>query len=74
MKQAPFPQQFLVSARAGVLSFDTDEGTDPEKTCMPAGQGVGGIDDCPSAAEVVEWVLREARRTIERMHGLVGAR
>jgi len=35
---------------------------------------VGGIDDCPSAAEVVEWVLREARRTIERRHGLVGAR
>lgn len=67
----PFPQQFLVSARAGVLSFDTDEGTDPDRTCMPAGQGVGGIDDCPSAAEIVGRVLHEARTTIERIGGIV---
>jgi len=66
-----FPQQFLVSARAGVLSFDTDEGTDPERTCMPAGQGVGGIDDCPSAAEIVDRVMREARSTIDRMRRLL---
>jgi len=70
----PFPQQSLGSARAGVLAFDRDEGTDPGRTCMPAGQGVGGIDGCPSAAEVVERVLREARSTIERVHGLAGAR
>jgi NAD(P)H-dependent flavin oxidoreductase YrpB (nitropropane dioxygenase family) len=38
---------------------------------MPCGQGVGGIDSLIPAAELVQSMVAEAERTIER---LIGAR
>ena len=55
-----FPEQLMRSAVGGVMNYVDDAATDPEKTCMPAGQGIGGIEDIVSAAEVVRRVLSQA--------------
>jgi enoyl-[acyl-carrier protein] reductase II len=62
----PFPLQFLESGRAGVLSFGVDP-VDPARTCMPAGQGVGGIDKILPVAEIVRQLVEGARGEIERL-------
>jgi enoyl-[acyl-carrier protein] reductase II len=66
----PFPEQMLLSGRAGVMGMAADETVDPERTCMPAGQGVGGIHEVLPVAEIVDRVLREARETIGRVAAL----
>jgi enoyl-[acyl-carrier protein] reductase II len=63
----PFPQQLINSAESGLLGplrGDTVE-FDPTQTCMPAGQGSGGVSDIASCAEIIERVVAEARETIE---------
>jgi enoyl-[acyl-carrier protein] reductase II len=69
----PFPSQMLESARAGVLGFVDDATVDPARTCMPAGQGVGGIRDVPPAGEIVRRVVAEAEAVLERLGGAVAA-
>jgi enoyl-[acyl-carrier protein] reductase II len=59
-----FPEQLMRSAVAGVMNYVDDGATDPDKTCMPAGQGIGSIDDIIPAGEVVRRVLSEAGETI----------
>ena len=59
-----FPEQMLHSAVTGVINYVDDDATDLEKTCMPAGQGIGGIADVVPAGEVVSRVLREAAATV----------
>jgi enoyl-[acyl-carrier protein] reductase II len=66
----PFPEQLIQSAVAGVMNYAVDEGTDPERTCMPAGQGIGGIRDILPAAEIVRRVMAEAEETIRRLGAL----
>jgi enoyl-[acyl-carrier protein] reductase II len=72
----PFPQQFSISARAGVFTAmagpETDPNPDPERACMPAGQGAGGIRDIRSCKEIVDAVMAEAEETIARL-GALGA-
>jgi len=63
----PFPQQLVSSVQAGLmgpLAGNTGE-FDPNRTCMPAGQGSGGVRDIASCAEIIERVVAEARETIE---------
>jgi enoyl-[acyl-carrier protein] reductase II len=69
----PFPAQMAVSARAGVFGLTSGdaERADPARSCMPAGQGVGGIDEILPAGEIVRRVTEEARETIERMGKLL---
>jgi len=69
----PFPDQMAHSVRSGVLPLMSgeDEDVDLERSCLPAGQGVGGIDEVLPVQEIVNRVLREARETIERLAGLV---
>jgi enoyl-[acyl-carrier protein] reductase II len=43
---------------------------DPARSCMPAGQGAGGIDDLPPAGEIVRRVVEEARDTLTRLGAL----
>jgi enoyl-[acyl-carrier protein] reductase II len=69
----PFPAQMVASAQAGVFSFGGGEQVDPERTCMPSGQGIGGIEEILPAAEIVRRVVAEAEETIERLTGLVGS-
>jgi len=68
----PFPQQMVSSATSGLLGFTDDATTDVERTCMPAGQGVGGIEDVPTVAELVERLLRDTRTTLARLGALAG--
>lgn len=63
----PFPLQFLKSASEGLLSFADDATADAERSCMPAGQGVGGIEEILPVAEIMERLLHDARATIERL-------
>ncbi len=64
----PFPEQMRISVQAGVLGMALGQNhLDPERACMPTGQGCGGILDIASCAEIVERVMREARETIAHL-------
>jgi len=65
-----FPEQLIRSAMAGVMNYVDDAATDPHKTCMPAGQGIGGIGDILPAGEIVARVVREAREVVGRLGAL----
>lgn len=65
-----FPEQLIRSAMAGVMNYVDDASTDPVRTCMPAGQGIGGIADIPPAGDIVARVVREAREVIGRLGAL----
>jgi enoyl-[acyl-carrier protein] reductase II len=67
---APFPTQMNNSIRAGVLNMTDDDTLDPDRSCMPCGQGAGGIHEIASCSEIVERVMREARETIDRLSAL----
>jgi enoyl-[acyl-carrier protein] reductase II len=71
-----FPQQFSISARAGVFTAmagpEADPNPDPERACMPAGQGAGAIRDIRSCREIVDSVMAEAEETIGRLSHLEG--
>ena len=62
----PFPAQAVHSAQEDVLGGigGKVEGLDPQKDCLPMGQGAGGISEVLPAAEIVESMLAEARQTI----------
>ncbi len=70
----PFPQQMAASMRDGVMSFGAGEEADPERTCMPSGQGIGGIREILPAGEIVRRVVAEAEETIGRLNALAGPR
>jgi len=63
----PFPLQMLHSTRQGVMNYVDDGHVDPERTCMPAGQGVGGIHEILPAAEIVARVVAEAEAVLDRL-------
>jgi len=66
-----FPLQFLESGREGVLAFGEDP-VDPARTCMPAGQGVGGIGEVLPVAEIVRRLVDGAQAEIGRLAALRG--
>jgi len=65
----PFPQQVIASSQAGVNHLGAPDGTevDVTKEFMPAGQGVGAITGLVPAAQLVEEMMAEAERTIDRL-------
>ncbi len=63
----PFPAQMIQSARSGVFNYVDDDGIDDTRTCMPAGQGIGAIDDIPSARAIVERVIADAQQVLARL-------
>lgn len=65
-----FPEQLVVSWQAGVTDYATDEGADPQRTMMPAGQGVGGIHEILPVREIIQRMVEEARRTCARLSEL----
>jgi enoyl-[acyl-carrier protein] reductase II len=67
-----FPLQMLESARQGVLDFTHEERVDAERTCMPAGQGAGGVHEVLPVAEIVRRMLVEAEETLARLSRLLG--
>ena len=68
----PFPQQAGASARAGVNHLGAPTGTvvDVDKEFMPAGQGVGAINELIPAGDIVRSMMAEAERAIERLVAL----
>jgi len=66
-----FPDQMGHSFGAGVLNYAVEGGIDTERTCMPAGQGVGGIHDILSAGEIVHRMVAEAEQVLASSAGLV---
>jgi enoyl-[acyl-carrier protein] reductase II len=65
----PFPQQAIASMQAGVNHLGDPDGTevDVSREFMPCGQGVGAIDELVPAGELLQRMLAEAERTIDRI-------
>ena len=68
----PFPQQALQSMEDGVnhLGAGPDTQVDIEREFLPAGQGVGGIDELVPAGELVRRFVAEAEEAIDRIAGV----
>ncbi len=66
----PFPQQMIASSQDGLLGFAFNNSTDVERTCMPAGQGIGGIRSVLPVADIIRNTMREAEETIARLHAM----
>ena len=69
----PFPGQFLKSLQDGVNHLGGDEdtdGIDPDREFMPAGQGIGAIDELVPAAELVRRFVTEAEQVLDRVAAL----
>jgi enoyl-[acyl-carrier protein] reductase II len=67
----PFPAQAIASMKAGVNHLGAADGTavDASREFFPCGQGVGAIDALVPAAELVQQMVAEAERTIDRLTG-----
>jgi enoyl-[acyl-carrier protein] reductase II len=64
----PFPMQVLASAQAGVNHLGAPDGTEvTANEFMPCGQGVGAITELTPAGQIVDDMVREAERTLERI-------
>lgn len=65
----PFPMQAMLSGQAGVLGGIAGilEPLDPDKDCLPAGQGVGAITEILSCAEIVARTVAGAEAAIAKM-------
>jgi len=59
----PFPMQVVYSYQQGVMDY-MSSGADPERSFMPAGQGMGLIRDVKPAADVVRDIIREAEAVL----------
>jgi enoyl-[acyl-carrier protein] reductase II len=70
----PFPQQAAVSAQNQVfhiMQADLVQDVDPDRDCIPCGQGAGAIRAILPCAEIIERVMQEARETIQGLTRLV---
>ena len=67
----PFPLQIMESVQHGVMDYMGHRGdADPERTFMPAGQGLGMIHEIKPAAEIFDDLVREATASIDRLRAL----
>ena len=67
-----FPMQVMKSMEDGANHLGGDENTqvDPEREFMPAGQGVGAIDELIPAGELVRRFVTEAEEALDRLESL----
>jgi enoyl-[acyl-carrier protein] reductase II len=68
----PFPQQAIASMQAGVnhLGYPVGTKVDLEREFMPAGQGIGAINELVSAGDLVRSMVAEAEQTLDRIQAL----
>jgi enoyl-[acyl-carrier protein] reductase II len=68
----PFPYQAAKSVAEGVFHLGAGEEAtvDLERECLPAGQGVGKINELVPAAEVVTTMVAEAEAVLRRLYTL----
>ncbi|MDP1671407.1 MAG: nitronate monooxygenase family protein [Alphaproteobacteria bacterium] len=69
----PFPKQMVTSLKAGVMGVTQGPGqlVDPDRACLPAGQGIGGIHDVRPAAEIIDSMMRECEQTFQNLNKLL---
>lgn len=65
-----FPEQMAQSGREGLIGLVPDSEVDLSRSCLPAGQGAGGISDILPCADIIASVMREAGETIDRLKSL----
>lgn len=66
-----FPMQMLHSVQEGVMDFMGITGdADPDRTFMPAGQGVGLVREVKPAAAVMADLIRETEEVMSRLRAL----
>ncbi|MEO2168209.1 MAG: nitronate monooxygenase [bacterium] len=65
-----FPDQMMVSLQANVWGYSSDLDSDRTRTAFPSGQGIGGIGDIPSVAELMPRLVAETEATLGRLAGL----
>jgi enoyl-[acyl-carrier protein] reductase II len=68
-----FPEQMYSSMEEGVMDAlgGQTEGIDPDRHCMPCGQGAGAINDILSCKEIVDKTMAEATEVISRLCPLI---
>ena len=69
----PFPGQVIRSMTDGANHLGDDEhtpGIDPDREFMPAGQGLGAIDELVPAGELVRRFVAEAEAVLDRVAAL----
>jgi len=62
-KMRPFPEQLMISSQRNVMAYWNPE-ADPERTCFPAGQGVGGFREIKAAGEVLREIVAQAEAVL----------
>jgi enoyl-[acyl-carrier protein] reductase II len=69
-----FPMQAARATQDGVWNVlaGPGAGIDPDRDCMPAGQGSGGISEVKSCAAIIDDVIRQADDILARLPGLQG--
>src|SRR6266478_5093385 len=67
-RMRPFPEQLMISSQRNVMAYWNPE-VDPERTCFPAGQGVGAFREIKPAGEVLREIVAQAEAILRR--GLV---
>ncbi len=60
-----FPDQLAISSARQVMAYWNPE-ADPERTCMPAGQGVGSFREIKPAGDVLRDVAAQAEAILRR--------
>jgi enoyl-[acyl-carrier protein] reductase II len=61
----PFPEQLMRSSERNVMAYWNPE-ADPERTCFPAGQGVGAFHEIRPAADVLREIVAHAEALLAR--------
>ena len=62
-KMRPFPEQLMISSQRDVMAYWNAE-ANPERTCFPAGQGVGAFREIKPAAEVLRDIVQHAEAVL----------
>lgn len=60
-----FPEQLAISSARQVMAYWNPE-ADPERTCMPAGQGVGSFHEIRPAGDVLHDIVGQAEAILRR--------
>src|SRR5262245_15987935 len=62
-KMRPFPEQLMISSQRRVMAY-WDPVADPERTCFPAGQGVGSFREIKPAGDVLREIVAQAEAVL----------
>jgi enoyl-[acyl-carrier protein] reductase II len=67
-----FPEQLVLSSQRNVMGYFNPE-ADPERTCMPAGQGIGAFREIKPAGDVLREIVAQAEHVLGTLSASPGA-